>query len=143
MSFGKFYIIDDEVRSFFEGRTTKSDWYDALGEIEIQNSESCDAEESIPAWILALKNEEQPLNLLFQGELRAEPNEYDDPDVVFIGKDMIFSIVKELEKKPKPYFQKLLDNVNCSADFWLFDSMFQFLKSAGANKKAIVIIWGG
>lgn len=143
MSFGTFYLVDDEVRSVFDGRTTKSEWYDALGEIEIQNSGSCDAEGSIPAWVLALQHEEQPLNLLFQGELRSAPNEYDDPDVVFVGKNMVSSIVKEFENKPKPYFQKLLDDANCSADFWLFDSMFHFLKNADASKKAVVIIWGG
>jgi hypothetical protein len=143
MSFGTLYKVEDEVRIVFEGKTTKSEWYDALGEIEIQNCESCDAEESIPAWVLALKNQSEPLSLLFQGEMRAEPNEYDDPDVVFVSKEMIASIVKELENKSKPYFQKLLDDVNCSPDFWFYDSMFKFLKSAAANNKAIVIIWGG
>ncbi|MFK3865127.1 hypothetical protein [Pseudoalteromonas rhizosphaerae] len=83
------------------------------------------------------------MSLLFQGELCAEPNEYDDPDVVFVGKEMITSIVTELENKSKPYFQELLYEVNCSPDFWLFDSMFNFLKSAAYNNNAIVIIWGG
>lgn len=143
MSFGTFYKVEDEVRSAFEAKVAKSEWYDVLGEIEIQNYESCDAEESIPGWVLALKNQGEPLSLLFQGELRAEPNEYDDPDVVFVGKEMIASIVTELENKSKPYFQELLYEVNCSPDFWLFDSMFNFLKSAASNNNAIVIIWGG
>lgn len=143
MSFGTFYKVEDEVRFAFEGKITKSEWYDALGEIEIQNYESCDAEESIPAWVLALKNQDEPLSLLFQGELRAEPDECDDPDVVFLGKEMVASIVMELEKKTKPYFQELLNNVNCSPDFWLFDSMFQFLESAASNNNAVVIMWGG
>lgn len=143
MSFGTFYRVEDEVRSAFEGKTSKNEWYDALGKIEIQRYESCDAEESIPAWVLALKGEKQPLSLLFEGELRAEPNEYDDPDVVFIGKEMVISIVKEIEDKSKPYFEKLLGSVNCSPDFWLFNSMFQFLKNAAANNEAVVILWGG
>ena len=143
MSFGTFYKVEDEVRVAFIGKTSKGDWYDALGEIEIQNYESCDAEESIPAWVLALKSEDEPLNLLFQGELRAAQDEYDDPDVVFLGKDLIRSIVAATDNKAKSYFQSLLSDVNCSPDFWLYDSMTSFLKGAVDDNKAVIIIWGG
>ncbi len=143
MSFGKFYRVENEVREAFVGKISKSEWYDGLGEIEIQNYESCDAEESIPAWVLALKKEESPLNLLFQGELRAEQNEYDDLDVVFLGKDLVRSIFLEFEAKGKPYFQSLLQGVNCLPDFWLYDSMVSFLNESAENGEAVIIMWGG
>ncbi len=143
MSFGTFYRVEDEVRSAFVGKISKSEWYDGLEEIEIQNFESCDAEESIPAWVLALKKEDAPLNMLFQGELRAEQNEYDDPDVVFLGKELIRAIVSEIEAKGKPYFQTLLDGVNCLPDFWLFDSMVKFLIESAEKDEAVIIMWGG
>tara|TARA_Y100000296_G_scaffold43734_1_gene50194 strand:+ start:164 stop:595 length:432 start_codon:yes stop_codon:yes gene_type:complete len=143
MSFGKFYRVENEVREAFVGKISKSEWYDGLGEIEIQNYESCDAEESIPAWVLALKKEESPLNLLFQGELRAEQNEYDDPEVVFLGKDLIQSICLEFEAKGKPYFHSLLQGVNCLPDFWLYDSMVSFLNESAEDGEAVIIMWGG
>lgn len=143
MSFGKFYRVEDEVREAFAGKITKSEWYDGLGEIEIQNYEYCDAEESIPAWVLALNKEETPLNMLFQGELRAQQNEYDDPDVVFLGKDLIRSIVLEFEAKGKSYFKSLLQGVNCLPDFWLFDSMVSFLNESAEKGDAAIIMWGG
>ncbi|PMN66212.1 hypothetical protein [Enterovibrio norvegicus] len=143
MSFGTFYRVEDKVREAFVGKISKSEWYDVLGEIEIQSYESCDAEESIPAWVLALKKEEAPLNLLFQGELRAEQNEYDDPDVVFLGKNLIRSIVLEIGVKGRPYFQTLLQGVNCLPDFWLFDSMFTFLNESAEKDEAVIIMWGG
>ena len=143
MSFGTFYKVEDLVRGDFVGKITKGNWYDALGKIEIQNYESCGVEESIPAWVLALKNEDEPLNLLFQGELRAKQDEYDDPDVVFLGKDLIRSVVTVIENKARPYFQSLLNDVNCSPDFWVYDSMASFLKDAADDNKAVIIMWGG
>lgn len=143
MSFGTFYEVEDEVRSAFAGRVTKSEWYDALGEIGIENYESCEAEESIPAWILALKDERSTLSSLFKGEMRAQANEYDDPDVVFIGKEMTSSIARELENKSKSYFEGLLNGVNCLPDIWLHDPMLIFFKRAAKRNKAIVVMWGG
>ena len=137
-----FYKVEDQVRTIFEGRVTKSDWYDALDLIGIQNYGSCDAEESIPAWVLALKSEALPVRLLFQGEMRAQEDEYDHPDVVFVNKEMVASIVSEFERKPKSHYKALLDYVDCSADFWLFDPMVEFLKDAALNDKAVVVVWG-
>ena len=142
MSFGVFYKVEDKMRSYFEGCITKSDWYEALDGVNIQNYESCDAEESIPAWALALKNEGSPVCMLFQGEMRAQENEFDDPDVVFVNKEMVNSVVNEIERKSKSHYKALLDDIDCSADFWLFDSMFEFLKDAALNNKAIVVVWG-
>lgn len=142
MSFGTFYRVEDQVSTIFKGRVTKSDWYDALDLIDIQSYEFCDAEESMPAWILALKNEGLLLSLLFQGEMRAQEDECDHPDVVFVNKEMVASIVSELKQKPKSYYRALLDHVDCSADFWLFDPMVEFLKATALNDKALVVIWG-
>ena len=142
MSFGIFYEVDNDTRSIFEGRNSKSDWYDALGEIDLMSCESCDAEESIPGWELALKTENEPLSQLFQGDLRAERDGCDDPDVVFLNKETVASITREIEDKSKFYFNKLLNDIRCSEDIWLFDPMLQFFKNATVQNKAVVIIWG-
>ena len=141
MSFGTFYEINNDACSIFEGISSKSDWYDALGGIDLMNCDSCDAEEAIPAWELALKTETVPLSQIFQGNLRAESDENEDPNVIFINNVTVASITKEIEDKTKYYFNKLLSDVNCSDDIWLFDSMLQFFKNATAKNKAVVIIW--
>ena len=141
MSFGTFYKVEDHVSTLLEGKVTKSDWYEILDLIDIQNHESLDAEESIPAWILALRNEDSAVHLLFQGEMKAKEDEFDHPDVVFLSNKMITKVVYEFEIKTKSYYQELLDHIGCTADFWLFEPMHAFLKEAALNQKAIIILW--
>ncbi len=143
MSFGFLYEVENSARDFLTECVSKAEWYDALGELHIENSPSCNAEESIPAWELALKEVPGPLARLFIGELRAETDEFDDPSVVFLDADLVKSIAGEIEKNGKSFFESLLKEVGCDADSWLFEPMYQFFNVAAGRNKAAIILWGG
>ncbi|MFZ6872313.1 hypothetical protein ACO0LF_09635 [Undibacterium sp. Di27W] len=143
MSFGFFYEVEDSARDLLTDCMSKGEWYDVLGELHIENSQSCKAEESLPAWELALKEASGPLARLFTGELRAETDEFDDPSVVFLGADLVKSIAGEIRKNGKSFFESLLKEVGCDADSWLFEPMYQFFNEAAGRNKAAIILWGG
>ena len=81
MSFGYFYEIKDRARDHLVGCTTKSEWYNALGGLNIEDCPSCKGEQSFPGWELALGGLSGPLARMFEGDLRAQRNEFDDPDL--------------------------------------------------------------
>jgi hypothetical protein len=143
MSFGYFYEVEDSARNLLADCVSKGEWYDVLGELHVENCPTFEAEESLPAWELALKDVPGPLASVFTGELRAEKDEFDDPDAVFLGADLVKSIAAEVGKRDKAYFESLLKEVGCDADAWLFEPMRQFLNEAAGRNKAAIILWGG
>ena len=108
MSFGYFYEITDSAREHFVGCTTKSEWYEVLGELNIEDYSSCEGKQSFPGWQLALGGLSGPLARMFEGDLRAERNEFDDPDAVFLGSDLVKLIAAEIDGRGREFFECLL-----------------------------------
>jgi len=143
MSFGNFYEVDDSVRQIFVGCSTKSEWYSVLGKLSLEGCPLCEAEESLQSWELALQGTDGPLAKIFSGELSAERDEFADPDVVFLGAEIVRSIADEMKKKGKVFFEVALNEVGLDEDVWLFEPMHQFFNEAATKYKAVVVLWGG
>ena len=86
MGWGTFYEIDDSAAARLSGCKSKSEWYDALSDLGLDELPDLNAEESVPAWGAALQNHDGALGRLFIGDLRAEDDGYDDPNVLFAGR---------------------------------------------------------
>jgi hypothetical protein len=143
MSFGTFYEVADSIAAEFEGKSSKSDWYEVLGKIDIESFPSFDAFESIPGWEYSLQELGEPLSKLFAGDLSAKRNEYDDPDVVFLRSDSVKEIYSEFINKGRDQFEQLLSAKGCLPDIWMFEPLVDFLKSVVEDKKSMIVLWGG
>lgn len=101
------YEVSDEVRIQLADLSSKSEWYDALGKLEIGQTGGlvCDLLEAWPLWIEATEHAPVPLRLLFIGELSARGGA--DPDVGFLGASSVQGISEALSQ-PESYFLDLL-----------------------------------
>lgn len=143
MSFGNFYEVDDSTRQLLIGCTSKSDWYGAMGQLALEACPTFEAEESLPAWESILQGMDGSLSTLFSGELRAEKDEFPDPDVAFLGAPMVKSIAEELGKKSHVFFEDILDEAGFDDEAWLYEPRCRFFDDAAAKDKAAIVLWGG
>jgi hypothetical protein len=101
-----------------------------------------DTEESIPAWGAALENHEGSLGRLFVGDLRAEQDEYDDPNVLFAGRQLVAEIAVALDGLNEDYFARIfLERAENEREAWLYEPLQKFFSSARQNGSAVVVMW--
>lgn len=143
MSFGNFYEVDDSARQVLIACNSKSEWYGALGRLAVESCPTFEAEESLPAWEAVLRGMDGSLATIFSGELRAEKDEFADPDVLFLGALMVKSIAEELGRTDHAFFEAILDEAGYDDEAWLYEPMRRFFDDAAARNKAIIILWGG
>lgn len=142
MGFGQFYQIDNAAEARLQGLSAKGDWYIALGDLGIEDFPSLDAEESIPAWQQALSDLDSPIAIICSGDLAAEEDDSDDPNVIYLNSASTKNLYQELEKGGADYFAALLEAKDCRSDIWLFYPMLAFFKKAADNKQSAILLWG-
>src|SRR5687768_11620372 len=131
MGWGYCYEVDGSARDAFAEARSKSDWYDVLQSLDIESKPALNCEDSIRAWGAAFQDEPAPLSRMFVGDMHAEYDEYDDPNVCYLGPPLVQEVARELQKKGKAHVASLLHAVRPAGnDQWLFEPLSSFLSSA-------------
>lgn len=134
MGWGTLWQVEDSARELLSNRRTKAEWYEALEPLDIENAPELNAEDSVRFWSTVLDGRPGPLGRLFAGEMHAAFDEYDDPNVLFLGRDLVAEIAPALGALNEEYFAELFrsrdDNWACNA--WFFDPLRAF-HSAASN----------
>ena len=143
MGWGTLYEVDDSARARLCTCRTKSEWYEALGALSIENSPQLSAEESIPFWVSKLESINHPLARFFKGDMHAEYNEYDDPNVCFVGRATTKAFLQELDTAGKAFFVTLFPHSDLygSGDSWLYEPLCKFLREASTRENGVIILW--
>jgi hypothetical protein len=142
VGWGRFYEVDDGARDLLAREKTKAGWYDALATLNIENSPRLDAEDSIRFWGTVLKDHPGPLSSLFIGEMHAI-DEFDDPNVLFLGRDTVTEIAQAMNHLSQDYFAELFRSTNpdWGSHAWLYEPLRAFLASCQNRGKAVIIMW--
>jgi hypothetical protein len=92
----------------------------------------------------ALRDQPDPLHLLFVGDARTGSDGTGDPEVVFLGAQLVRSIAEVLVKTSRESFLAPLSagDIDRSPHIWLLDPMRSFFSAAACREKAIVVLWG-
>ena len=143
MGWGTFYEVSDSARGRLSTCRTKSEWYEALGALSIESSPQLDAEESISFWVSKLESIEHPLARFFEGDMHAEYNEYDDPNVCYVGNTSTNAFLTELNGVGKEFFVRLFPHNGPygSGDSWLYEPLCKFLRDVCARNNGVIILW--
>ena len=139
---GHFYEIPDEAGGSLTGLSSKSEWYDALGNWIKPSSPNLNAWQELQhGWIWALQNQPPPLGRMFAGDIRTVPDGWGDPEVVFLGAKLVREIAGALVTLDDAFFLTLLGE-ECSSGIWFRKPLTEFFNSAASRGNAIVVMWG-
>lgn len=143
MGWGMIYEVPDSSRALLATCSSKGEWYEALGVLEVENASQLNAEDSIRFWAAKLDEIGHPMAEFFVGDLHAEYNEYDDPNVCFNGNSAVSAFVEYLNQTGKQFFVDLLPSPvpNAVGDSWLYEPLRDFLRDVGERGKGVVIVW--
>jgi len=145
---GCFYELSDAAKTSFAGLNSKSEWYDALGQWKLESAPQLDAEQSLQyGWIWALRDQPYPLGKLFSGDLHTNPDGTGDPEVVFLGAQLVQSLARELAENDKAFFLELLSadekfRADRSAYISLLEPIRSFFAAAASRGQAVIVMWG-
>jgi hypothetical protein len=123
---------------------SKSDWYDLLGQIEVESSPTFDGEDSFLAWQYALEEYAPHIATakIFQGDYRSAEDDSQDPHVAYLSIISVEEIAAEMSTLGRGYFQGILQQCGNQNDIWLFDGLVAFLKEAVTKQTPIFVLWG-
>lgn len=143
MGWGIFYEVDDDARDVFNMCSSKTDWYQALDKLGIEDCPKLDAEDSIRFWVSKLQEISHPMEKFFEGELHAEYDEFDDADVSFSGNQLTRLFLTQLEHLGKQFFTDLFPHYHPygEGDSWLYEPLRSFLQSTCERGNGVVILW--
>jgi hypothetical protein len=145
MGWGRLYQVDDSARILLSGCKSKSEWYDVLGQLRVENAPKCNAEDSIRFWGVALEGQPYPLSRLFLGDFHTPPDGSDDPYVCFLGRAIVRDVARKLASESDAFFVELFSKKNGSSfdssPLWFLEPLRSFFKEASANDMAIVVLW--
>ncbi|WP_147426694.1 hypothetical protein [Trinickia fusca] len=143
MGWGKLYEVPDSARERFRDCRTKSDWYDAMGEIGVGAGKSaeCDLEDSVNLLGNELELQPYPLGKLFIGELHAELNEFDDPNVSFLGCQLAKDIATALNTVEENFFDSIATHHPPNPYTWLLRDLRRFFDEVALRSNAVVCLW--
>ena len=141
---GKLWEVEDSARNLLIDCRTKVEWYKALGLLNIEKEPELNAQDSIRFWGTVLKDHPGPLGRLFECEMHSAYDEYDDPNVSFLGCDEVNEVAQALNALKKEYFMELFRKKDASwiREAWFYEPLRSFLSSASEKGKAVIIIWG-
>jgi hypothetical protein len=143
MGWGTIYEVPDSSRALLATCSGKGEWYEALGALGVENVSQLDAEDSIRFWAAKLDESGHPMAEFFVGELHAEYDEYDDPNVCFNGNSAVRAFVEQLNQTGKQFFVTLFPSPipNAVGDSWLYEPLRDFLHGVGDRGNGVVILW--
>lgn len=143
MGRGMLYEVRDSARDLLAACRTKAEWYEAMGTLNLENGPQLDAEESLGFWASKLQSMHHPWSKFFVGDLRAEYDVFDDPNVCFIGGDSLRGFLSELEGLGKSFLADLFphDGPYGAGESWLYDPLCTFLRGACGQGNAVIMLW--
>jgi hypothetical protein len=82
------------------------------------------------------------LGRLFTGDLRAEYDEYEDPNVLFAGRKLVAEVAVALDGLDKDYFARIFrSRAQNEGEAWLYEPLQRFFSTARQNGSAVVLMW--
>jgi hypothetical protein len=143
MGWGKLYEVSESAGQLLGACRTKAEWYQAMSTLDIENAPRLDAEDSIRSWASKLHSIDHPAAKFFVGDLHAEYDEFNDPNVCFVGRESARAFLSQLEILGKPFFVSLFPHHGLygAGESWLYDPLCAFLREACSRHNAIVILW--
>ena len=139
---GTFDEIDDGAKAALSSLKTKEAWYAALSEYLDPPHRELSAKQAMHGWAWAFRDPESLLHPLFQGDLRTPEDGTGDPNVVFLGKDLVRTLAVALRDAEDAFIEKALVSVNANYHIWLLEPLRSFFATAASNNRAIVALWG-
>jgi hypothetical protein len=114
-----------------------------MGTLDLKNTPQLDAEDSIRFWASKLQSIEHPAVKFFVGDIHAEYNEFDDPNVCFVGSDSVRVFLSQLEEMGKDFFVKLFPSELPFGvgNSWFYDPLCAFLRGVCMRGNAVIILW--
>ena len=145
MGWGTLYEVSDNARQLLSTRRTKAEWYEAMGTLDLENTPKLNAEDSIRFWESKLQSIDHPAASFFEGDLHAEYDEFDDPNVCFVGGESVRAFLIQFEELGKQFFVTLFPPPphfpNAVGDSWLYDPLCTFLREVCLRGKAVIMLW--
>lgn len=143
MGRGKLYEVSGDAHQMLSRCRTKAEWYEAMNTLAVENAPQLDAEDSIRFWASKLHSIGHPIEKFFVGELHAEYDASDDPNVSFIGSASAKAFLAEFEQLGKPFFVELFphDRPHGVGQAWFYDPLCAFLREACARGNAVLSLW--
>lgn len=143
MGWGKLYEVSGNAYPLLSKCRTKAEWYEAMNTLGIENAPQLDAEDSIRFWASKLHSIDHPTAKFFAGDLHAEYDAFDDPNVCFIGSESAKAFLTQFERLGKAFFVELFPHKGPygAGDSWLYDPLCEFLREACARGSAVVMLW--
>lgn len=142
---GYFNAVPDSAKELLANAHTKDEWYAAMDALHIENAPQLGDEDELEGgWIEAMAKASAPLNLMFAGDLRAEQDDSDGPDVVFLGRDLVHDIAIALMAHDEAYFRDLLDlgdGFDRSGSLWLLPPLREFFSVTASRAEGMIIYW--
>jgi len=126
--FGSIYSIEEAVSHPLSSVSSKGDWYEVMGEFELEAIPKLDAEQSLSAWERTFTRLGDPLAKFYTGDLSTVEDGYGDPRVVFLSSASVITIYQELVTKGKAYFEELLAENESANHIWLYEPMVVFFE---------------
>jgi len=143
MGWGKIYEVADDVNKTLVDCKTKTDWYGALGTFDLERAPHLDAEDSIRFWGSKLQEIVHPGATFFVGELHAEYDGSDDPNVCFNGSKSVRAFLSQLDELGRNFFDNLFPHNGPfgSGESWLYEPLCDFLRKVSSRDNAVILLW--
>ncbi|CAJ2746800.1 Uncharacterised protein [Burkholderia pseudomallei] len=143
MGWGRLYGVSDGVSQLLSTCRTKAQWYEALSKLDLDKTPQLNAEDSIRVWASKLQSIDHPAAKFFVGDLHAEYDTFDDPNVCFIGGKSVCVFLSQLEELGKQFFIALFphDGVYGVGESWLYDPLCSFLRETCKRGNAVIMLW--
>jgi hypothetical protein len=142
---GHFYEVLGETKHSLVGLRSKGEWYNALGPHLPSGTPDLNAYQALThGWISALRDQPPPLRKLFTGDLRTDPDGTGDPEVVFLGANLVKDLSQKLSQLENSYFLDLLKTSGeiAASQIWLLEPMQSFFSAAASRYNAVLVFWG-
>lgn len=143
MGSGRFYAVDESAREVLGTCRTKADWYEAMSTLDIERAPQLDAEDSIRFWASKLETIGHPSAKFFIGDLHAEYDGSDDPNVCFVSRASTDAFLSQLAQLGEQFFLRLFphEGPHGMGHAWLYEPLYAFLKETSQRGNAVVILW--
>lgn len=143
MGWGRLYAVNASASQLLSTCETKADWYDAMNTLGIENAPQLDAEDSIRFWASELDSIAHPAAKFFAGDLHAEDNGTDDPNVCFVSNESASVFLSQLEQLGQPFFINLFPHEGPFGvgHAWLYEPLCVFLREVCLQGNAVMILW--
>ena len=143
MGWGRLYEVGDDTYETLLDCVTKAEWYETLGSLDLEAAPQLNAEDSIRFWGSKLQEVDHPSVKFFVGDLHAEYDEFDDPNVSFNGSKSVRIFLSQLDELGANFFIELFPQNGPLGvgESWLYEPLCQFLRNVSSRGNAVILLW--